>query len=152
HVFGDAIPERRVVAAQLARAAAHLLHHLGDEERLEFLGRGLRLRAIGGIGRGGRRGHGGRLASRSGAGPCRQGVDGVHAQITTSSPSIAPAWSSACRIAMMSSGVAPMLLTTSMIVCSCAPAGQANMRPEPCSTETPDSGVTTVSPRPNGAG
>ena len=53
---------------------------------------------------------------------------------------------------MMSSGEAPRLLTTSMVVCSLAPAGQLNIWPEPWSTDSFDSGVTAVWPREKGPG
>ena len=55
-------------------------------------------------------------------------------------------------MAIKSSGVAPVLLTTSMMACRFVPLGHLNILGAACSTCTRDCGVTTVSPLPKGAG
>src|SRR5450830_84058 len=158
HVAVDGVLVDAVLARHFLGRAAHLLEHVADEEAFELDGGLVGLFQEGGI-LGGSGGRGYRSRKRSvglvqaeaEAGGGEGGEALVH-QITTSSPSMAPAWSSACRIAMMSSGVAPRLLTTSMIACSLAPAGHLNIWPEPWSTLTFEFGVTAVWPPENATG
>src|SRR6218665_465302 len=138
HVLVDLVLQRAVVGRQRARAGPHLAHHLLDEEGLELL------RRLGGL----LAQH--RVVAAAALAGIGRAVD-LH-QITCSSPSSAPAWSSAWRMAMMSSGLAPMLLIVSTMDCRLTPAGQFSMRPLPWSTATRDCGVTCVWPWPKAFG
>src|SRR5690625_882962 len=121
---------------------AHLLEDLLQENRLELLGDRLQLLAPRWC----------RLASAAGVDILRERYDAHDAYITTNSAFSAPARSSACRMLMTSSGVAPKLLMVLTIISRLAPSGHWNMALRSCSTATPERGTTAVRPCENGSG
>src|SRR5690606_30986774 len=130
---------------------AHGLHHLVEEQRLEFLGDLLDVaRAVAadlelvepvqvGVG----------AAVEAG---CESGIHGRLRQITIRSACKAPACLSASRMAIRSEGAAPTWLTARTISSSVVPGPNLNIGLASCSALTLELGTTTVWPSEKGSG